>query len=61
MASIGGCLGILIYYTNPEIILNADNIWTALGIGIVSGLSSTGTNQLIKQTLKKGENYDIKK
>ena len=55
MASIGGGLGILIYYTNPEIILNADNIWTALGIGIVSGLSSTGTNQLIKQTFNKGE------
>lgn len=55
VACIGGTLGILIYYTNPEIILNADNIWTALGIGIVSGLSSTGTNQLIKQTFKKGE------
>ena len=40
---------------NPEIILNADNIWTALGIGIVSGLSSTGTNQLIKQTFIKNE------
>ena len=61
MACIGGGLGMLIYYTNPETILNADNIWTALGIGIVSGLSSTGTNQLIKQTLLKGENYDIKK
>lgn len=55
MASIGGGLGILIYYTNPEIILNADNIWTSLGIGIVSGLSSTGTNQLIKQTFNKSE------
>ncbi len=55
MAFIGGGLGILIYYTNPEIILNADNIWTALGIGIISGLSSTGTNQLIKQTFNKSE------
>ena len=55
MACIGGGLGILIYYTNPEKILNADNIWTALGIGIVSGLSSTGTNQLIKQTFIKNE------
>ena len=54
MACIGGGLGIIIYYTNPEIILNAENIWTALGIGIVSGLSSTGTNQIFKQTLKKG-------
>ena len=52
VASIGGKLGILIYYTNPEIILNANNIWTALGICIVSGLSSTGTNQIIKQIIK---------
>lgn len=55
MACIGGALGILIYYTNHEMILNADNIWTALGIGIVSGLSSTGTNQLIKQIFYKSE------
>lgn len=52
MAIIGGLLGVIIYLTNPEIILNAENIWTALGIGIVSGLSSTGTNQIIKQILK---------
>lgn len=52
MACIGGGIGMLIYYTNPEIILNANNIWTALGIGIVSGLSSTGTNQIIKQIIK---------
>lgn len=55
MACIGGILGILIYYTNPEIILNTDNIWTALGIGIVSGLTSTGTNQIIKQTFNKSK------
>ncbi len=49
----GGLLGILIYLTNPEVILNASNIWVALEIGIVSGASSTGANQLIKQTFKK--------
>ena len=49
LAFIGGLLGILIYKTNPEIMLNASNVWTALGIGIVSGVSSTGTNQIIKQ------------
>lgn len=54
MAIIGGLFGILIYLTNPEIILNAKNIWIALGIGIVSGASSTGANQIIKQ-IKKGE------
>ncbi|MFR7882122.1 MAG: hypothetical protein ACLU5J_12190 [Christensenellales bacterium] len=41
MAIIGGLLGIIIYLTNPEMILNAENIWIALGIGIVSGASST--------------------
>ena len=51
---LGGLLGIIIYITTPEI-LDVDNIYTALGIGIVSGASSTGTNQIIKQILKKGE------
>jgi len=48
-AILGGILGIAIYLTNPEIMFNASNIWIALGIGIVSGVSSTGTNQIIKQ------------
>lgn len=55
MAIIGGLLGIIIYLTNPEMILNAENIWIALGIGIVSGASSTGANQIVKQIFKKGE------
>ena len=33
--------------------MNASNIWVALGIGIVSGASSTGTNQIIKQLFNK--------
>lgn len=55
MAIIGGLLGIIIYLTNPEMMLNAENIWIALGIGIVSGASSTGANQILKQIFKKGE------
>ncbi len=55
VAIIGGLLGILIYLTNPEMIFNADNIWIALGIGIVSGTSSTGTNQIIKQLFEKSK------
>ena len=54
VSMLGGLLGIIIYITTPEI-LDVDNIYTALGIGIVSGASSTGTNQIIKQILKKGE------
>lgn len=45
----GGIISILIYLTNKEIIFNADNIWIALQIGLVSGASATTTNQIIKQ------------
>lgn len=51
----GGLLGIFIYLTNKEMILNASNIWIALGIGIVSGASSTGTNQIVKQLFSKND------
>ena len=49
----GGILGIIIYLTNKEMIFNADNIWTSLTIGIISGASATTTNQIVKQILKK--------
>lgn len=58
VASIGGMLGILIYFTAPELIFNVDNLWIALGIGIVSGISSTGTNQIVKQLFRKGSAND---
>lgn len=55
LAIFGGIIGILIYLTNPEMIFNATNVWVALGIGIVSGASATGANQIIKQLFgKKG-------
>lgn len=49
LACIGGILGVLIYLTNKDIMLNATSIWESLIIGIISGNSSTGTNQIIKQ------------
>ena len=55
LACIGGMLGIAIFLTSPEIMLNVSNIWVALGIGIVSGVSSTGTNQIIKNIFKNDE------
>ncbi len=55
LSVVGGFIGVLIYLTNPEIILNAPNFWSALGIGIVSGASSTGANQIIKQLFKEEE------
>lgn len=53
LAIVGGLLGVVIYFTNPEMIFNAENIWIALGVGIVSGASSTGANQIIKQLFQK--------
>ena len=43
------------YFTNPEII-KANNVWIALEIGMFSGVSSTGTNQIIKQLFKEENN-----
>ena len=44
----GGLLGILIYLVNKD-----QNIFDYLLIGLISGASSTGTNQIIKQLFKK--------
>lgn len=54
MATIGGTLGLLIYVTTDSLSF-IDNIYDAILIGIVSGESATGTNQIIKQIFKKGE------
>jgi high-affinity Fe2+/Pb2+ permease len=58
LAILGGILAVIIYYTAPEIIFNTDNVWTALGIGIVSGMSATGTNQIIKQLTQVSKTED---
>ena len=57
----GGILGIFIYLTNKEMMMNARNVWIALGIGIISGASSTGTNQVVKQLLSKEKDKIMKK
>ncbi|MCI1245688.1 MAG: phage holin family protein [Bacilli bacterium] len=48
----GGVLAVLIYFTAPEIV-NAGNVYEALLVGFVSGASSTGTNQIVKQLFSK--------
>lgn len=48
----GGILGVLVFFTIPGFI-GASNWITALAIGIVSGLSATGANQVYKQLTKK--------
>ena len=58
LAVFGGVIGILIYYSNPEILANVDNIWIAFGVGASSGVSATGTNQIIKQLFSNEKNNE---
>lgn len=53
---VGGLLGLLIFFTYPAIILEANNPYTAFIIGFVSGASSTGANQIIKHLFNKKNN-----
>lgn len=50
---LGGILGVAIFYIEPSIII-AKDVWWALVVGLCSGLSSTGTNQIFKQLKKFG-------
>ena len=52
---IGGVLGVAIFYIMPQIII-APDVWWALVVGLCSGLSATGTNQIFKQLAKLGIN-----
>lgn len=47
----GGVLGVIIFITNPGLIA-VDNVYNAIATGIVSGLSSTGIDQIVKQLRK---------
>ena len=51
---LGGLIGVIVYCINPEII-DAKNVLEATLIGIVSGLASTGSNQIIKQIFNEKE------
>lgn len=50
--TLGLILGLVCYFTLPDFI-GADNWLTASAIGIVSGFSATGVNQVYKQIGKK--------
>ena len=52
LTSLGGLLGILIYITNPELLM-VDDIYTAITLGLISGGSSIGAHQIVKQLIKK--------
>lgn len=47
----GGILGVIGMYVIPD--FPANDILNAIAVGIVSGLSSTGVNQIYKQAVRK--------
>ena len=53
-AALGAVLGIVAYFAVPNIV-PAENVFVAILIGIASGLTATGTNQIIKQLGKKDD------
>ncbi len=53
-AIVGAFLGAIIFFVSPEVAVG-ETIWDALLVGIISGESATGTNQIIKQIFKKEE------
>ena len=55
----GGLLGVLMYITNKELINNASSIWEYVEIGLISGASSTTTNQIIKQLFVKEKDLNV--
>lgn len=50
VALLGGVMGCVIFYTSPQI-MNVNEIYSAILIGIISGFSSTGANQVVKQLI----------
>ena len=50
VGAFGGILGVLGMYVIPD--FPAQDILNAIAVGIVSGLSSTGINQVYKQITK---------
>lgn len=53
--SVGGLMGLLGYFYHMENFMVSDPI-TALAVGIVSGLSATGVNEISKQLAFSGKN-----
>ncbi|MDE7263709.1 MAG: phage holin family protein [Anaeroplasmataceae bacterium] len=55
VGGIGGGLGLIIYFNSPELLFNTRNPFMAIAIGIISGLASTGTNEVVKNLIKEKE------
>ncbi len=56
---LGIACGVICYFAIPSII-PADNVLIAIVIGGASGLTATGTNQVIKQLTKKDDDTENK-
>ncbi len=56
---LGVVFGVVCYYAIPSII-PAQNVLVAIVVGAASGLTATGTNQIIKQLSKSGEDDEHK-
>lgn len=59
VGGVGGALGLIIYFISPELLFNTTNPFMAIAIGIVSGLASTGSNELVKQILRRKEDENV--
>lgn len=53
---LGGILGVVGMYVMPE--FPANDIVTAIAVGIVSGLAATGAHQIYKQQQKGAHEHD---
>lgn len=53
VGAVGGLLGIVGMYVIPD--FPAHDVLNAVAVGIVSGLASTGVNQVYKQLVTKGD------
>lgn len=51
----GGILGLISYYISPDIVLNVKEPIIAIALGIVSGLASTGSHEMINKIIKQKE------
>jgi len=56
-AGLGAVLGIITFFSMPEII-PASNAFVAILVGGASGLAATGTHQIFKQLFKKDIDED---
>ena len=64
VGTTGGLLGIIAYFVSPGIVLNVDDPIIAISLGIVSGLASVGSYEVITKILSqitKKENMEERK